>query len=94
MTSTNNITTSTTTINIYNNSDQIINPNTYIPTKACNRCRIIKQLTEFSKHKQSRDGYLNKCKDCADNLRKEYVKENKERISNCKKNIFNKIKLD
>ena len=92
MTTTNNITTSTMNMNIYNNTDQIINPNMYIPTKACNRCRIIKQLTEFSKHKKSRDGYLNKCKDCADNLRKEYVKENKERISNRMKEYYQQNK--
>ena len=48
-----NITTPTTTINIYNNTDQTINPNMYIPSKACNRCLTIKQLTEFSKEKMS-----------------------------------------
>ena len=38
-----NITTSTTTVNNYNS--------TYIPTKVCYTCRIIKQLTEFYKGK-------------------------------------------
>ena len=43
MTTTNNI-TNTGTINIYNNTDKTINPNMYIPTKACNKCRSTKQL--------------------------------------------------
>ena len=56
-----NITTSTTTINIYNNTDQTIKRNTelldnnplnvYIPTKVCNICRTIKYVTEFNKDK-------------------------------------------
>ena len=87
-----NITTPTTTINIYNNTDKTINPNMYIPTKACYRCRIIKQLTEFPKDTKCHDGYLNQCKDCADNLRKEYVKENKERISNRMKEYYQQNK--
>ena len=63
----NNITTSTATINNYTT--------TYIPTKACNKCDIIKELTEFYKCKTTRDGYLNKCTDCVNILRREYVKK-------------------
>ena len=54
---TNNITTSTVTINNYNNTEQTINPNTellnnktpnvYIPIKICITCRTIKYVTEF-----------------------------------------------
>ena len=43
MTTTINITSSTGTINIFNNTDKTINPFMYIPTKACNKCRLIKQ---------------------------------------------------
>ena len=57
MSTTNNITTSTVTINNYNKTDQTINPNTYIPTKVCNTCRIIKQLIEFPKDNTKNDGY-------------------------------------
>ena len=46
-----NITTSTTTININNNTNKIINYNIYIPTKVCSKCRIIKKLTEFNNNK-------------------------------------------
>ena len=73
-----NITTSTGAININNNSDKTINPNTYTPTKACNKCRTIKQLTEFYKNKTKHDGYQSQCKIC----------ENK-----AKKNIIIKIKM-
>ena len=60
--------TNTGTINIYNNNEQTINPNTellnnqsnvYIPTKVCSTCRTIKYITEFSKRKVNRDGYEN-----------------------------------
>ena len=47
-----NITTSTGTSNINNNTDQTLNPNMYIPTKVCSKCRTIKQLTEFYKNKK------------------------------------------
>ena len=83
-----NATTPTTTINIYNNINKIINPNMYIPTKACNRCYIIKKLTEFSKNKKCHDCYRNQCKHSANNLRKEYVKENIKKILNCMKENY------
>ena len=79
---TNNITTTTATINIYNNTDKTINPNKeplynnlpniYIPTKVCNACRIIKQLIEFYKCKTTHDGYRSQCKNCCDNYNKQY----------------------
>ena len=78
MTTTNNITTSTATINNYNNTDQTINPNRYIPTKVCNTCRTIKQLTEFNKDKTSRDGYYHKCKSCRSEQLKEYNTKHKD----------------
>ena len=67
-----NITTSTDTININNNTDQTINPNMYIPTKACNRCRTIKQLIEFRKSNSCHDGYRNQCKSCEAEYNKKY----------------------
>ena len=80
MTTTNNITTSTVNMNIHNNTDQTINPNMYIPTKACNRCRIIKQLTEFNKQKRNKDGYLDQCKNCINNRIKEHYELIKDEI--------------
>ena len=58
---TNNITTTTMNMNIYNNTDQTINPNMYIPTKVCKTCCTIKQLIEFYKRKDSHDGYHTQC---------------------------------
>ena len=56
---TNNITTSTVTINNY--------PSTYIPTKACNTFRTIKYVTEFYKNKASKDRYHTQCNTFKDN---------------------------
>ena len=73
MTTTNNITTSTATINNYTT--------TYIPTNACYKCHIIKELTEFYKDKTSKDGYRTQCKTFIDNSKKEYVTNNKEKVA-------------
>ena len=77
-----NITTSTGAININNNTDKTINPNIYIPTKVCSKCRTIKQLTEFNKEKRNKDGYLNQCKICINNRIKEHYKLIKDEIYN------------
>ena len=73
MTTTNNITTSTVNMNIYNNTDQTINPNKYIPTKVCSICRTIKYITEFHKRKTAHDGYQNQCKNCLNNRKKKIL---------------------
>ena len=70
MTTINNITTITMNMNIYNNTDQIINPNPYIPTKVCNTCRTIKKLTEFYKNNTSKDGNRSQCTTCTNTRRK------------------------
>ena len=71
MTTTNNITTSTVTMNIYNNPHQTITPNTkllennaqtdYIPTKVSKTCRTIKYVTELYNDKSRFDGYAYRC---------------------------------
>ena len=82
-----NITTSIGAINIYNNTEQTINPNVellynqpnvYIPTKVCNTYRTIKYVTEFYKDKNNHDGFQFQCKNCRSNIHKEYYNGNKE----------------
>ena len=99
MTTTNNITTSTVTINNY--------PSTYIPTNVCNTCRIIKPLTEFYKCKTCHDRYRSICKNCCSNYQKEfyyknnddilkyqmeYYKHNKDEIADNKKEYYKQNK--
>ena len=87
-----NITTSTGSININNNTDKTINSNSnpellnnqsnvYIPTKVCNACRTIKNITEFNKRKGGRDGYQSRCKNCIDNRKNEYFDALKDEIN-------------
>ena len=87
MTTTNNITTSTNTININNNTDQTVNPNMDIFTKVCNKCRTITYVTEFYKDKSKKDGYHTQCKICHSNNDKEYIRKNKDKLDTQKKRI-------
>ena len=46
--------------------------------KKCRRCGIEKELTEFYKHKQMADGYLNICKECKKKDADKHYENNKE----------------
>ena len=102
MTTTNNITSSTTTINIYNNTDKTINPNTEqinknqqnvdIPTKVCSKCNTSKYITEFNKRKEAFNGYRGQCKNCEINQLKEYRTENKDKVHERHKEYVKKIR--
>ena len=49
--------------------------------KECRFCEITKELSAFSKHKSTKDGYQNKCKACV----KAYNQANREKIAVRKK---------
>jgi hypothetical protein len=49
--------------------------------KVCTKCKIKKELTEFSKDKKTKDGYNYNCKSC----NKEYREDNKDKIKEYQK---------
>ena len=52
-----------------------------IKNKTCPKCEKVKDLTEFSKHRQRKDGVQSYCKQCA----KQWRQDNRERILERKK---------
>lgn len=52
--------------------------------KICSKCKIEKELSEFTKNKRNKDGLHNSCKDCS----KDYYNKNKEYISNRSKKHY------
>ena len=93
MTTTNNITSSTVTINNYTTTDHINEPIGSIPTKVCNKCFQIKQLIEFHKRKDTYDGYRNQCKSVLMNYIKNIIKKIRMQWLSIRKNIIKKIKM-
>ena len=48
--------------------------------KVCTKCKVEKELTEFNKHKISKDGLAYNCKSCNKEHLKKYYHDNKERL--------------
>ena len=53
--------------------------------KKCFKCNEVKGLSEFYKHKQMSDGYLNKCKACAKKDTNSYAINNVEKVNGYKR---------
>lgn len=50
-------------------------------TKQCNKCKEVKPLSDFSKNKNSKDGYQYVCKTCSSAAKKAWKKANKEKVA-------------
>jgi hypothetical protein len=48
--------------------------------KICNKCFIERDLNDFDKRKDSKDGCRNECKFCRRKIKKDYIDRNKEKI--------------
>lgn len=62
--------------------------------KVCFKCGHRKLLSEFYKHKQTRDGHLNKCKQCSKVDAKKHREDNLEIIKEYDRNRPNKLIRD
>jgi hypothetical protein len=50
-------------------------------TKVCRNCHEQKEIIEFPKHRQMKDGHLNQCIVCKKDYLKKYGRDNKENLS-------------
>ena len=48
--------------------------------KKCSKCKEVKTLNNFYKHKTNKDGYWGYCKDCHYQYQKEYRLKNQDKI--------------
>lgn len=61
--------------------------------KKCCTCKEIKDISMFSKNKNSKDGYKKYCKKCASEQGKKYRENHKEQVLKSKKEWYEKSKL-
>lgn len=57
-------------------------------TKICSKCGRELPLSEFSKHKRSKDGLQPYCKECKKECNKQYYAENREKITELRKQWY------
>jgi hypothetical protein len=57
-------------------------------TKVCKNCHKEKELGEFPKHMQMKDGHLNQCTICKKDYLKKYGQSNKEKLSEKNKHRY------
>ena len=60
--------------------------------KKCTKCKIEKELTEFNKKKEAKDGLIGYCKSCLKEYSKKHYQANKERIKEYQKANKERIK--
>ena len=60
--------------------------------KFCSLCKEEKLLSEFSKNNTVKSGYKYACKVCLNIKKKEYYKNNKEKVREYRQNNIEKIK--
>lgn len=56
--------------------------------KKCKKCKILKSITEFHKHKVEKDGYRSKCKLCRKQDTKNYYNNNKDKVNKASKRYY------
>ena len=61
-------------------------------TKVCKDCHREKELDEFPKHKQMKDGHLNQCRMCKNDYIRKYGQDNKEKLSEKAKTYYEENK--
>lgn len=54
--------------------------------KECKKCKEVKPLTDFHKHKRTRDGRYNTCKACCNERTKAWKKKNSGRVKDLERN--------
>ena len=62
--------------------------------KKCSKCNIEKELTEFYKRKDSKDGYRADCKKCKNEISKIYSENNYDKIIEIKRKYYLNNKSD
>ena len=56
--------------------------------KKCSKCKVEKELNNFTKQKKNKDGLKSVCKDCTKEYAREYYKSNIESLKQCKKEYY------
>lgn len=59
-------------------------------TKKCRKCEEVKNISDFPKYKDHKDGYNSLCKSCINLRNKEYRDNNKESFSIMRKKYYSK----
>lgn len=53
--------------------------------KVCKKCGVLKNICEFAKNYEYKDGHTNKCKECVNSYQRKIWQNNKEEVANKRK---------